>query len=390
MFDFDIPVDRSGIGNMKESFAAESPLGDRAVVLSGAEMDFATAPVIRNALSDFAKRGIYGFTIPDLRYQQTIQAWMKEVRNLKVEIDEIVPTLGTIFAMNTAIRAFTSEDDGVIVQHPSYYRYDAGIQSNMRRVVSNPMLEKNGSYSIDFDSLEQCMADKRNKLLILCNPHNPTGKVFTKEALKQIRDLARKYGVIVFSDEIFAEITFSNHSAVSYASIDPDNSIISTSLGKVFNFTGVNHANLIIKNAALREIYIKQRAKDHFGSIDPFFYQAVIAGYSAEGFAWVEALKKYIWENYCELKEGLTAVQPKVRLCPLEGGFVAWLDLRPLGYSDAELKEFLEMKAGIIGDMGEEYGAGGEGFLRINIATPRNSIITFVKKLTDACKSDKR
>ncbi len=384
-FDFDTPVERDRIGNMKDNLVKESPFGEASVMLSGAEMDYATAPVIRDALAAFAQRGIYGYTLPDARYKRAVTDWMKNVRGLSVSAGEIVPTLGTIFALNTAVRAFTDEGDGVIVQHPSYYRYDVGIGRNGRRVVSNPLIERDNVYEIDFASLERCMADKVNKLFVLCNPHNPTGKVIIKDSLERIAALSRKYNVIVFSDEIFAEITFDGHCVTPYCSVDAENSIVSTSLGKVFNFTGVNHANLIIRNEALREAYIAQRAKDHFGSIDPFFYEAVVAGYSREGFDWVQEMKAHTWENYRILQEGLAKITPRIGVSPLEGGFVVWVDMRALGLGDDALKHFLECEAGVVGDPGAEYGAGGSGFLRINIATPHERIRAFTQRLQGAC-----
>lgn len=389
-FDFETLVDRRNIGNMKYSISSEPGTPGNAVVLSGAEMDYATAPVIREALSEFAMRGIYGYTLPDEAYRSAICTWMERVRSFRVEMAEIVPTLGTIFALDTAVRAFTQPGDGVIVQHPSYYRYDVGIECNDRRAVSNPMKESGGVYSLDFTDLEAKMSDGRNKLLVLCNPHNPTGKVFVREDMERIAALARKHDVIVFSDEIFAEMTYEGRRVEPYAIIDPERGITSTSLGKLFNFTGVNHANLIIKSEDLRKRYLTQRTADHFGSIDPFFYCAVRAGYSEEGWAWSRAMAEHTWGNYCIMRDYLAEKLPDISLSPLEGGFVVWMDLRALGMDDGALERFLRDEVNVIADPGIEYGPEGCGFLRLNIATSREQIYTFLDNLNNACDGLRR
>jgi len=377
-YDFETPVNRSGIGSMKDVLREET--GTDPVVLAGAEMDFATAPVISRALAAFAERGIYGYTLPDTAYRSTICAWMKEVRHTEILPEEIVPTLGTIYAMCTAVRAFVREGEGVIVQHPSYYRYDVNIQNNGRRVVSNPMTETNGTYTIDFQGLEKQMADPDNKMMILCNPHNPTGKVFARQDLERIAKLAAAYDVLIFSDEIFAETCYGTHEAGLYAALDPKHGITCTSLGKAFNFTGVNQANVIIRDEGLREAYIRQRNIDHFGSIEPFFYAAVMAGYSREGLDWIEAAKKHIYRQYETIRKRLEEKMPMLSISPLEGGYIAWMDFRALRLSDEELAGMLS-EAGIVADPGIEYNPGGSGFMRLNIATTSAWTEAFLSRL---------
>lgn len=384
-FDFETTVNSKSIGNMKSMMATEAGCPEKAVVLAGAEMDFATAPVITRSLSEFVKRGIYGFTLTDEAYLSAICRWMKAVRAVDVKADEIVPTLGTIFALGTAIRAFTQPGDGVIVQHPSYYRYDVNIRNNGRVVVSNPLIESNGIYSLDFHHLETLMGMPENKLLVLCNPHNPTAKVFSHEDLTRIAQLAKRYEVVVFSDEIFAEITFHGHTAEAYVAVDPEFGITSTSLGKAFNLTGVNHANLIIKNKTLSNRYCEQRARDHFGSVDPFFYNALIAGYSDEGLEWLEALKSHVWSNYRRICSFFEDRLPMLSVSPLEGSFVIWVDFRGLGLSDAELRHFLLNEAQIVADFGTDYNPGGNGFIRLNAATTSARIEAFLSNLEAAC-----
>lgn len=381
-FDFNAPAVRQGNGNMKGELEAALP--PETVLLYGAEMDFPTAPCIRSALADFAQNGLYGFTLCDTEYRSAVCSWMKRVRNWSVEAEHIVPTHGTVFGLCTALRAFSSPGDGVIILHPSYHRFDNAVQRNARIVVSCVMKECDGIYSIDFTDLEEKMSRPENKLLILINPHNPTGKVYIEAELRQLAALAEKYNIIVFSDEIFAETAQPGHAVLPYVIIDPKRGITSTSLGKAFNFTGVNHANLIIPNPDLRSTYITQRDKDHFGSIDPFFYTALRVAYTEEGFQWIQAVNAHTRRNYQFIADTLAEKLPLLSLSPLDGTFVAWMDCRKLGLDDRQLKDFMEQNALLFADPGEEYGPGGNGFYRLNLATSTQQIETMLTNLNSA------
>lgn len=377
MFDFETLVDRNGIGNMKGSLTAGRK--DK-VLLFGAEMDFATAPVIRKKVAEFASRGLYAYTLPDEYYRNAICIWFASRRGFEICAEWIVPTMGTILGIGTAVRAFTQPGDGVIIQHPAYERFERPVETHNRRVVSNPMKEENAVYTLDLENLESLMAESKNKLMILCNPHNPTGKVFNESDLKRIAELAKKYCVIVLSDEIFAETAQPGHEVAPFAKLCPEWGITSSSLGKTFNFTGVNQANLIIPNRELREKYLAQRYIDHFGSIDPFFYNALIAAYTNEGWQWVQEMNAHVLKIYRHLESRLSAELPMLRLAPLEGSFVGWIDFRALGLNGENLKRFWE-DADIILDPGTEYGPGGEGFARINLATTTSVMDAFVDHL---------
>lgn len=368
---FDDTVRRAGTGNMKGELAGAYPEG--AVSLWGAEMDYPTAPCVRRALAAFAENGIYGFTLPTTEYRASICGWMRRVRKAAVEPEWIVPTLGTVYALATAVRAFTEEGDGVIIQSPSYYRFDRAVERNGRRIVADPLKEEGGRYSLDLSGLEEKMAQPRNKLLILVSPHNPTGKVFTEEDLLTVRSLAAKHGVIVFCDEIFAETAQPGHETRPYASLD-ENGITCFSLGKAFNFTGVSQANLLIPNRELRERYIAQRDRDHYGSLDPFFHTAVLAAYSEEGADWLREMNRHTAENHERIRACLAEEMPLLSVSPLEGGYMAWLDCRRLGLEDDALQRFFEREALIFADPGAEYGEAGRGFYRWNLATPRENI----------------
>ena len=382
-YDFDKWASHENNGNMKGAWATEMPRGG--VMLSGAEMDYPLPPFITQAIADFAQNGLYGFTLPDSRYKKSITDWMLLTRQWTVNPDHIVATLGTTFGLSTAIRAFTEKGDGVIIQHPSYGRFDRAMVRNGRQVVSNPLKEENGVYTLDFADLEEKMAQPQNKMLVLVNPHNPTGRIFDREDLEKIAQLANKYNVVVFSDEIFAETTQGKR-VIPYAELDPVMGISCTSLGKTFNLTGVNQANLVIPNDELREKYSHQKDIDHFGSIDPFFYTTLCAAYTQQGSEWVQQMNAHTLENYNMLKEAL-AEMPLITVSPLEGTFVAWLDCRKLNLTDHEIEKFFMEDAILWADWGEEYGPGGSGFVRMNIATTKEKLETALANLKKAYKA---
>lgn len=381
-YDFETPASRIGNGNMKGGMSAGLP--QDAVMLAGAEMDYPTAPCIRRAVAAFAQNGLYGFTLPDDAYRQSIVDWARMARSWTITSEQIVPTMGTIFGLSTALRAFTQPGDGIVIQHPSYYRFDRAIRRNGRRVVSNPMQEENGVYSIDFDALEAAFSMDDVKMMVLCNPHNPTAKVFALTDLQRIAALAAAYHVIIFSDEIFAETAQPGFDVIPYASVDPEWGITSTSLGKTFNFTGVNQANLVIPDPQLRESYRKQQDVDHFGSIDPFFYTALRAAYTPEGLDWVHQMNAHTRANDALLRSALMQQMPRLSLSPLEGSFVVWMDCRRLGLSEETLVSFFEQEALLFADPGAEYGPGGEGFMRLNLAAPSSWIHKVIANLSRA------
>ena len=375
-YDFDTLVNRENQGNMKCMLTPDIVKKMNLISYAGAEMDFKTAPAIIDALVERARNGLLGFTLADEKYLSSVQWWMKNMRNWEIERDWIVPTYGTIHSVATAIRAFTKEGDGVIVQPPVYNRYEQAVRRTNREIVSNPLIYRNGKYSMDFDDLERCMRVEKNRLFILCNPHNPIAKVWQRSDLEKISSLAQRYNVLVFSDEIFGEITFNGNSAIPYSTVagKEGHSIVATSLGKVFNLTGVNSANIVIPDPSTRKRFRIQRDADHYGSIDPMVHAAVCAGYGSDGAEWVREMREYVWENVSIMKDFFTRNIPAVTMTEVEGSFVIWIDWRRLKLDDEELHSFLLNEAYLDLDRGINYGEGGEGFTRMNIAAPRRKI----------------
>lgn len=387
-FDFDTLAEREGVGCMK---LLETPGAVRKAGLisfAGAEADFKTAPAIIDGIVRRAQGGFLGYTVPDEAYFSAICHWMKKERRWQVEPEWIVPTGGTIRSVAAAIRMTTQPGEGIIVQPPVYYRYKQAADRIGRKTIYNPLKMVGGRYEMDFENLEHCMEDSKNRLMILCNPHNPIGQVWSPDHLAKVARLARRYGVTVFSDEIFAETVYNGHIVQPYSEA-PDaweHAIVSTSLGKAFSLTGVNYANLIIPDKTLREAFIAQRNADHYGSIEPLIHAALLSAYTNEGAQWVKEMNDYVLENIRLVRRFFSEHLPQVRAFESEGAFVLWIDWRGLGLTAESLHVFLEEQALFLTDRGEEYGPGGEGFTRMNMASPHAEVQKALNSLLSAAR----
>lgn len=385
-FDFETAPRRVHLGNLKDTYTPEAMKEAGYLSMNGAEMDFRTAPVIRNAVCELAENGLFGFTLRGKEYDDAVVWWMKQMRGWKILPEWIVTALGTIFSCATLLRLLVGPEDAMIVQPPVYYRYEQAARRMGKRTVYNRMKVVNGRYEIDFEDLEAKMADPHNKLLILCNPQNPTGRVYTEEELRRIAVLSAKYQVVVYSDEIFAEYTYGGHRAVPYASIEEGRAyaISCTSLGKAFNFTGVNHANLIIPDEELRKKVECQRTADHYGSIDPMAYVSVVAAYSEEGAEWVLQCREYLYENRRILQRFADSYPEVVKVYPIEGSFVAWMKFKtfvPVSEDPEELTALLREKALVDLGPGTEYDADARDYVRISFATQHRELEEALKRL---------
>lgn len=385
-FDFDTLADRKSIGNMKYIESSEHIKKKGVISYSGAEMDFKTAPAIIQGFIERSKNGLFGFTVADDKYLDSIIWWMSNIRNWSVKKEHIVPTYGTIHSVATTIRAFTNIGDGIIVQPPVYDRYEQAVKRLDRKIAYNPLTYKDGYYSIDFNNLKEVMKNPSNKLMVICNPHNPVGRVWNVEELAEVAQLASKYNVMVFCDEIFAEITFDGHSIIPYALVPgaKNNCIVSTALGKAFNLTGCNNANVIIPNDSIRQNFIRQRNADHFGSIDPMVYTAVCSAYTQEGADWISQMLEYIKNNISYIISFFRENLPEVKIINPEGTFTLWMDWNDTPLIKSELKKFLMEYAYLELDSGESYGIEGTGFTRMNIASPFEEIVRSMELLSKA------
>lgn len=381
-YNFDTLVDRENMASIRE-IKSRSILKKKGLIsLWGAEFEFPTAPCVTRGIVDWVKRGLAAYNIPDDALLSCIQNWMKMHRDWEIEKAWIVPTYGLTASVATMCRAFTKPGDGIIGFDPVYHMTWEAVELNGRKHVSCPLIYAEEKYSIDYERLELLCKSPENKIITVCNPHNPIGKVWGREDLRRIAELAFQYDKIIYCDEIFADQVYEGVEMLTFAQATdlPVKVIVATSLGKTFSMTGICQANLIISNQELREQFVRQRDIDHYGSFNPMMRAAYLSGYTKEGQDWVRAMMKYCWQTYVELKTYLAENIPQMKtICP-EGSFILWMDCREFGFgTDEQLQEFLE-SGGLVCDMGTQYGSE-PGFIRIHLAAPRVEILRVFQNL---------
>lgn len=383
-FNLETRVCREHTGNLKDLLTPSELKENGLESYNAAEMDFETAPAVIESIKKLADNGLFGFTLCDEEYKNAVCWWMKKVRRETIEPEWIQTTLGTIFSLATCIRMCCGTGDNIIVQPPVYNRYKQAADRIGVGTVFNPLIvDENGRYKMDLIDLEQKMSDPANKLLVVCNPNNPTGTCWPEETLEKVAEFAVKYDVIVYSDEIFADYTFEDHTSPMFTVINKgkNNGVSATSLGKTFSLTGLNHANIIISDPVLRCRFEKQKYSDHYGSLDPVSRAALLGGYSEEGLQWKNEVHDLIWDNYCSVCEFFAENLPEVVISPLNGSYVMWLDWRKLNIPFAEIKEIVYGKAMMLLEDGDDFCINEEGFTRMNIATPSSEVSSALERL---------
>ncbi len=391
-YNFDEIIDRHGTSSMKWDFLAQFFGSEDLLPLWVADMDFKVCPHIIDALIKRAQHGIYGYSMFMPSYYDSVIKWYKKKYHWDIKKEWIVFTPGVVPAINLAIRAFTNPGDKIIVQPPVYYPFYSAIEENGRLILTNPLIFKNGHYEMDYKDLEKKVMDPKARMLILCSPHNPVGRVWKKEELEQLGEIAVDNGILVISDEIWSDIRYSKIDFTNFASISEkfaNNSITCTSPSKTFNLAGLQISNIIIPNKKLRQIF--QNYVNATGFTKPNFF-AVIAAQIAydECEEWLDELLKYIEGNKNFLKKFLKENMPDVELVEPEGTYLAWLDFRKIETDPKKLERLLREKAKVAFDEGYIFGPGGEGFERINLACPRSILKKALMQLTNAIKNYKK
>lgn len=385
-FDFDTKASRENIGNAKYNTCPENIREAGIISFGNSEPEYKTAPSVIEAVIKRAENGLMNYTVPDDTYYKPIIDWMASQRGVTLEKEWIVPTLGMSFAFNTCVKAFTAEGDGIIIQPPTFGNYQKAAENHGRHVVFNDLIEKDGCYEMDFDGLEELMSKPENTLMALCNPQNPIGRVWDEATLNKIAALAEKYGVYVYSDEIFAEICYDGITPMYATPERGPHGISATSLGKTFAFTGTNQANIIIPDEVTRKRFLDQRKKDHFGSIDPLLHAAIGGAYSAEGAAWKDAQLEYLKKNIDYINAFMAENFPMVKISPCQGTYVMWMDWRALGLDEDALMDFFINDALFAPDRGTHYGRNHGGYIRMNISSPIADIEACMERLKAAAQ----
>jgi cystathionine beta-lyase len=349
-------------------------------------MDFQTAPPVIEALRRRVEHGVFGYVkVPD-SYYDALVSWFSREHGWMIDRERVIYTSGVVPAVSAIIKALTTPGDGVIVQTPAYNCFFSSIRNNGCRIVENRLRrvdnEVGFSYEFDWDDLEAKAADPMNKLMILCNPHNPSGRVWTRQELERISDIASRHGVTVISDEIHCELSMPGFTYTPYATVD-SSAVICCSPSKAFNIAGLQIANIIAPSSDIQARIDRAINDNEVCDVNPFGVEALIAAYN-DGKEWLEALKEYLAENFSALKEFFSTRLPELKVCDLQATYLAWIDITPLGVGSTELEERLLRDAKVWINAGDMYHQ--DGYIRINMACPRQRLITGLERLANAIK----
>lgn len=384
--DFDTVPNRRGTNCFKYDFAREMGMPEDVLPLWVADMDFPTAPAVLERLHALAEHGIFGYTGVKDAYFSAVHNWYAQRFSWETQRSWLVTTPGVVFAIAIAIRAFTQKGDAILIQQPVYYPFANKVTENDRQLVVNPLVLKNGRYEMDFADMERKIVDNRVKMLLLCSPHNPVGRVWTKEELLRVGEICQKHGVLVVSDEIHADFTYAGHTHHVFASVKSefaDFTITCTAPSKTFNLAGLQNSNIFIPNRQLRHAYKKELSACGCGGTNCMGMAACQAAYEA-GADWLEQLKQYLAGNLAYIRQFLREKLPEIALIEPEGTYLVWLDLRKLGLTEQQQRQLIVQDAKLWLDTGTLFGQGGEGFERINIACPRTTIEQAMQRLEHA------
>lgn len=368
-YDFSRPTDRRGTDSYKWDSAPEADI----IPLWVADMDFETFPGITEALQRRVAHGIFGYTRVPEAYYEAVCHWFDKRHGWRINREDIIYTSGVVPAVSAVIKALTLPGDQVIVQGPVYNCFFSSIRNNGCEMVSNSLIynKEELRYEIDFDDLERKLKHERARLMLLCNPHNPGGRVWTRHELTRVAELCRKYGVRVVSDEIHCELTLNDNEYVPFGSL-PDElsrgSITCCSPSKAFNTAGLQIANIVCRDAEVRNRIDRAININEVCDVNPFGVIALQAAYSDEGYEWLTQLRKYISANYDLLLERFACELPKCKVMRMEGTYLAWIDCSELHISSDEIEEMLMHENKVWVNAGSMYGAEGAAFIRINMA----------------------
>ena len=381
-YDFDEPIPRRGTHSLKWD---EKPADD-ILPMWVADMDFRTAPAVVEALRRRVEHGIFGYAKVPESYYAAITGWFTRRHGWAPAREWIRPVTGVIPALSAILRALTRPGDKVLMQTPVYNHFFISVANSGCAAAECELTCRDNTYTIDFDALERTAADPAVKLMILCNPHNPAGRVWTPEELRRIGEICLRNDVFVVADEIHCELIMPGFRHTPFASLSDEfarRSVTCTSPSKAFNLAGLQVANIFAADAAIRERIGQALALNETGEISPFAIEALTAAYD-EGAEWLDALNAYLHENYLFLRDFLARELPQYPVLPLEGTYLAWIDCRAAGMTSEALAERLLADGRLFVNPGSIYGAAGEGFIRLNIACPRTLLADGLERLKKA------
>ena len=387
-YNFDEIIPRRHTKSLKYDFAKERGKPEDLLPMWVADMDFQTPPTVREALADKAAHGIYGYSDPDEPYFEALAQWFKTRHNWTVDPHTAVLTPGVVFAICTLIRCLTKPGDAVLIQEPVYYCFRLGIRDNGRRTVVNELHFDGERYTIDFEDFERKIIENDVKLFILCSPHNPVGRVWTKEELEKLAEICLRHDVFVVADEIHEDFVYPGSRHTVFASLSKeitDHCAVCTAPSKTFNLAGLHNANIFIVNNEVRKAVRHELDAQGFSQSNIMGLVACQTAYQT-GAEWVDQLVDYLRGNLSLMRETFRTRIPQLRLIEPEATYLPWVDFSGLGLSVPELERFIVERAKLWLDGGPIFGTGGAGFQRFNIATPRSILQEALDQLENAVR----
>ena len=383
-YDFDTVIDRRGTGSLKWRCDADE------LPMWVADMDFPTAPEISEVLTKIAARGIYGYNVVSTEWEDSYRNWWSRRHALSMERGELLFVKGIVPAISSMIRSFTEPGEKVLIQPPVYNCFFSTILENDRGIAENPLIvDESLNCRMDFEDLDRKLSDPGVRLFILCNPQNPCGRIWNKEELARVGELAERHGVTVISDEIHCDLTDPQISYQPFAAVNEvcrKNSLTCLAPSKAFNLAGIQTAAVYSANKELLKRAEKGFDTDEVSEAGSFAVPAAVAAFSY-GEDWLNELNGYIFENKRIVKEFLSKELPEVKVMPSEATYLLWLDVRSLPGQGRGFAEHLRKKAGLWLAAGESYGENGKGFLRMNIACPASLVREGLKRLKKGAES---
>lgn len=386
MFDFDQVIDRYNTNSAKFDTVQKNGLPEDVLPMWVADMDFRAPECVLEALHKAVEHGIFGYSILGDEYYEAIEHWFYRRFGWKIEKEWLVTTPGVVFALSAAVRAATLPGDAVLVQPPVYYPFYRVIEQNGRKIIENPLCYADGKYTIDFNDFEKKIRENQVKLFILCSPHNPVCRVWTREELEIIGRICKQYNVRVISDEIHCDFTFPEHPHTPFVKACPEmaeQTIVCTAPSKSFNMAGLQVSNIFIPGEELRRSFQKQMELCSFHFPNCLGAIACTAAYR-EGEEWLDACKAYMRENLDYVRDFLTEYLPQIKLVEPEGTYFAWLDCSGLGLSKEKLDELIIHKAKLWLDSGAIFGQCAAQFQRVVLACPRATVRQAMEQLKTA------
>ena len=383
---FDEIIDRRNTSSYKWDFAVENGKPADVLPMWVADMDFRAPQPVIDALVAAAQHGVFGYTGTKRAYFDAIAAWMKKRFDWDIDEKWLIKTPGVVNAFTMAVRAYSKPGDAVLLQPPVYPPMHSAVKTNDRRLVYNELVLHDGRYEIDFDDFERKIVSEQVRVFILCNPHNPIGRAWTRDELLRMGDICVKHGVVVVSDEIHQDLVLPGHKHFVFASLKPEFreiTVTCTAPSKTFNVAGLHASNIFIEHAAMRGAFNQELARAGLGSGNQLGIVACQAAYEG-GEAWLDELLVYLQGNVDFARTFLAEHVPQVKLIEPEATYLLWLDFRELGMSDADLNTFVSQQAKLWLNDGPMFGPGGPGFQRMNIACPRSVLEQGLKQLAAA------